>query len=122
MRVGIDIVEAKRFQKMLKGNKSLDKVFTKYEQDHIAKITKQLPRMAGLYAAKEAVVKALGIGLFGGLLLDDIEIRHEDSGRPYLNVTPAVQQVFDKLGVASADISISHTDTVATAICVLTDK
>ncbi len=122
MRVGIDIVEAKRFQKMLKGNKSLDKVFTKYEQEHIAKITKQLPRMAGLYAAKEAVVKALGIGLFGGLLLDDIEIRHEDSGRPYLNVTPAVQQVFDKLGVASADISISHTDTVATAICVLTDK
>ena len=119
MKVGIDIVEAKRFKKMYDSKENLNKVYSDYEISHIGKVAKGLPRMAGLYAAKEAVVKALGIGLFGGLVLNEIEIRHDDNGRPYLNLTDKVKKIFKEHNVKSADISISHTDTHAVAICVL---
>ena len=119
MKVGVDIVETNRFEKMQEIEQSLSKVYTEYEIKHIGKAAKTLPRMAGLYAAKEAVVKALGIGLFGGLVLNEIEIRHDDNGRPYLNLTDKVKAIFKEHGVSKADVSISHTDSYAVAICVL---
>lgn len=119
MRVGIDLVEVNRFVKMAEQKNTLGKVFSEYEIEHIGKAAHTLPRMAGLYAAKEAVVKALGIGLFGGLVLNEIEIRHDDNGRPYLNVTDKIKELFSKYGVSKADVSISHTDSLATAICIL---
>ena len=119
MKVGVDIVEVERFKNMYETKQNLSKVYSEYEITHIGKVAKGLPRMAGLYAAKEAVVKALGIGLFGGLLLSEIEIRHNENGRPYLNLTDKVLKVFAQHGVVSADISISHTDTTAVAVCIL---
>ena len=119
MRVGIDIVETSRFKDMSGDKSKLSKVYSEYEISHIGKVAKVLPRMAGLYAAKEAVVKALGIGLFGGLVLNEIEIRHDDNGRPYLNVNDKISALFEKYGVTKSDISISHTDDTAIAVCIL---
>ena len=46
-------------------------------------------------------------------------IRHDDNGRPYLNVNDKISALFEKYGVTKSDISISHTDDTAIAVCIL---
>ncbi len=119
MKVGIDIVEVKRFNKMTKDKAYMDKVYTEYEQKYIAKVAENLPRMAGIFSAKEAVVKTLGIGLFGGLMLTDIEVRHDDRGKPYVVASDKLMELVHGCGCSNIEISISHTKDIATAICIL---
>ena len=119
MRTGIDIVQVSRFKIMNEHKSTLNNVFTDYEISYIGKADKVLPRMAGLFAAKEAVLKAIGIGIYGGLKLTDVEIMHNDNGRPYVVLNTAINYYLQGLKSASIDISISHTSAVATAICIL---
>ena len=119
MRTGIDIVEVSRFKIMNEHKNTLNEVFTDYEISYIGKASNVLSRMAGLFAAKEAVLKAIGIGVYGGLKLTDIEIMHEDSGRPYVVPNKSISKYLNELKCSGIDISISHTNSVATAICIL---
>lgn len=124
MYIGIDIVEIARLA--APSQVLLNKLFTPYEQDYIRK--KNNPATtAGLFAAKEAVSKALSTGLT--FPPTHIEIRHTQGGKPYpvlhhqarailkgmvvVPVTGMRQKVFD------VSLSISHTDAIATAVCVI---
>ena len=71
--------------------------------------------LAGQLAAKEAVSKALGTGLFGDMLWTDIEVLREESGRPYVLLHGAVAEAAAQLGVNELSVSTTHTSVVAVA-------
>ena len=79
---GVDIVKVERFHGQ-QSMRFLQRVFSANEQAYLA--TKGAESMAGLFAAKEAVAKALGTG-FSGFFPCDIEIMHKKSGKPYVRL------------------------------------
>ena len=120
MLVGIDVVKVERFDKHIAEDSFLNKYFSDYESNYI--FTRPNPRetLAGLYAAKEAFLKALGLGIGGGIDLKHIEINHEKSGRPFVKIVDKNALVkFEEFNVKNIDLSISHTDNLSTAICIL---
>ena len=111
--VGIDVVDVVRFGQTLDRTPALrDRVFTDAER--------KLPlgSLAGRFAAKEALAKALGAP-GGGLSWRDAEIRNDPDGRPLLTMSGGVSALADKLGVTGAHLSISHDGDIASAVVVL---
>ena len=119
MLVGIDIMDVVRMEKMALTPIHMKKIFTKYELDYIAKTNKRTQRMAGLFCAKEAFLKAMGIGVRNGIDFLEIEVQHEKSGKPYLKLSDKVRIMLATKNIKDVAISISHTDGLSTAICVL---
>ncbi len=121
MLVGIDVLDVVRMEKFVQNEHFLEKYFTPYEIEYVSKNYRQTLSLAGMYAAKEAFLKALGIGIGGGINLNDIEINHEPSGKPYLKVLSSTSQIMLRtMDVEEISISISHSDEMATAICIIT--
>lgn len=118
-KVGIDVLEVKRMEDYVKREFPMEKIFTKYEIEYINRVAKSTTRMAGIFSAKEAFLKATGVGVKNGVSLLEVEVKHEESGRPYLNLTGNAKKVLVELKLKHCDISISHTDNIATAICIL---
>lgn len=106
---GVDIVNVARIDKILleKREQFYNKVFTIEEINYIEEKGHKSTTVAGLFAAKEAVSKALGTGI-GVLGWKDVEILHEPKGRPYINFSERGKKISDNLGVGEIQISISH--------------
>ena len=104
--IGIDIVDIDRFKKFSKDRKNnfLIKTFTKYEIEYCFFFKDVEVHLAGIFAAKESVSKALGVKKFPFV---EIEIKHSKEGKPL------AYKSGKKLLVS---ISIAHTNSVATAI------
>jgi holo-[acyl-carrier protein] synthase len=125
--IGTDIVDIERIASILRGSTSekfLQRLLTLAErelasaraQQHEARV---LEFVAGRFAAKEAVAKALGCGIGDPLTFQHIEILHDSLGKPQCTVQ---EGVLYKLGLSAKvriHISISHTALVATAFAVL---
>ncbi len=97
-----------------------ERVFTKRERDYCAQrgaVAAQ--HYAARFAAKEAVLKALGTGWRDGIAWHDVEVANEESGKPYLLITGKAREVYDSLGVVAAHLSLSHTAEHAIAQVVL---
>ena len=112
--VGIDIVVIERIQKLLQKDKQrfLDRVLTQKEQTfHLS-----AQKVAGLWAAKEAVAKALGCGIGAELGFLDIEILKQQSGQPFFTLPPKVMQ---KYKIKDTSLSISHDGGFAIAAVVI---
>ena len=112
--IGIDITEIDRIEKILIRNESsfIKKIFTDKEIERIPQGTKRKYEfVAGRFAAKEAVAKALGTGIGGELSWQDIEIIANEKGRPivFLNQEKWRKENF------MIHLSISHSQTMAIA-------
>jgi len=114
--VGVDIVKVERFAK---GGCDNSRIFTAKEQEYImVKGSGGTQSAAGIFAAKEAVAKALGTG-FRGFWPVDVEILHDDLGKPYVVLHGAAQEAVAKLVPSiKIAISISHSDMDAIAFAV----
>ena len=120
MRVGIDSVLVKRFKKMKKLESFLTKYFTDYEVSYIInKNVKKHETMTGIYAAKEAFLKALQIGIGAGISLKLIEVKHNNNGAPYINLNSDLKEKLADQKVEEITLSITHTKTTTTAICII---
>ena len=120
MLVGIDVLDVVRMEKFVQNEHFLEKYFTPYEIEYVSKTNRQTLSLAGLYSAKEAFLKALGIGIGGGINLNDIEIYHDENGKPNLRVLSSTSNIMLKTkNVTEICISISHADEIATAICII---
>lgn len=118
--IGIDLVEVERFE--------LDDNFMSriaYEEE-IAYIKKsksvelQRQRLASLWAVKEAVMKALGLGEKSGVSFKDIKLCHEESGKPYVELFGIAKQEFNISHYDKrVEVSLSHTKNYATAIAAI---
>ncbi len=117
MQVGIDIEEVKRFSKIQKDKHKLDKLFTSREQEYFNKYSNRTCHVAGFFCVKEAVSKALKVSLYSDIYPIDIEVLHGKNGEPYINIENT--HLKKLLNNKKIDISISHTDNLATAICII---
>ena len=112
--IGIDLVEIRKFETLLTTGDFLERCFSKAEITQYKKI-KKITYLAGRFAAKEAVVKVLGTGLIEGFSFSDIEIIQLPSGAPEVKLNDMVAALALDLGISKWLISISHTESYATA-------
>lgn len=117
MLVGVDSIESERMSKNLNDN-SLKKFFTDYEIEY-SNVKNKVLRLAGIFCAKEAFLKALGIGIGGAIKLHEIEVNHMENGKPYLKLSEEAKKYVNNLGYTSYEINISHTDTFSFAVCII---
>ena len=124
MKCGIDIVDTPRITRMVRrrGAEGLSLLWTQRE---IAECTGRdgslkIESLAARFACKEAVAKALGTG-FGrkGVRASDIEILRHPSGEPYATLHGTTKTYFDQSGYSGIAVSLTHTETVAAAVCIL---
>ncbi|SNS57253.1 holo-[acyl-carrier protein] synthase [Micrococcales bacterium KH10] len=109
--IGTDIVEVARLERALGRSARLrSRIFTEDEA------ALPIASLAGRFAAKEAVAKALGSP--GDLSWRDVEVRTDEHGKPDLNVTGACARRAAALGVTNWHISISHDGGMATAFVI----
>jgi len=111
LAVGVDLVEVSRVEASATryGPRFYDRVFTPQEQAYCAG---HAARLAGRFAIKEAVGKALGTGI-GDVRWTDIEVVCDARGRPTLVLHDAAQRLAVELGLSDWAISLSHTETHA---------
>jgi holo-[acyl-carrier protein] synthase len=115
--IGIDIIEIDRIAAALLRVGFLERVFTKGEIAYIATCGHGDCTAAGMFAAKEAVAKALGTGFSGGITLKQIEILH-DGGAPVAVLYGEAKKRLQRLGKTAA-ISVSHCRAYAAAVAEL---
>lgn len=119
MRIGTDIVEIDRIAKACSKEHFLQRVFTPLEIDYAKSRGKQeFASLAGMYAAKEAYVKALGIGFRKGTW-QDMEVRRDEWGAPYLVRTGYFKEYELSLGISEVSLSISHAKAYATSTVIM---
>lgn len=114
---GVDIVEIARISDLLAKHevRFLERVFTSGEQAHGAASRRRAEHLAGRFAAKEAVYKALGTGNTAGIAWTDIEVVSLPSGKPTLRLLNNALATSMRLGVTQWDLSISHSHQAAIA-------
>ena len=119
LAVGIDSLDIVRMQKFVDNERFLIKFFTEYETKYRNLTVNKTMRLAGLYCAKEAFLKALGIGIGGGIPLNEIEVNHDKNGKPYLRLSDGAKKIVNIMGYKEWQINITHTHTCSTAVCIL---
>jgi len=116
MKVGIDIEEVVRIEKLLSEKENnLERIFTKNEILYCNKFSDKANRFAGFFCAKEAFSKALGTGFSNGVKFSDIEVVHSITGAPEISEGTIKNFCPDR----QIALSISHTKNTATAICII---
>lgn len=114
--LGVDIVEIERMRKILARTKSFaEKTFSEAERAYCDKTGNPAAHYATRFAAKEAVVKALGTGFADGIWVRDIEVVRDKKGKPSVVLSGRAKEVADELGVREMSISLSYTHTEAVA-------
>lgn len=114
---GIDIVACQRIKEMIDthGDKFLHRVYTDYEISYCQSRRRALEHFAGRWAAKEAVVKALGTGWNRSIGYRDVEVQNTGDGVPTIGLRGAARQQAQELGITRILISISHCEAYAVA-------
>ena len=114
--IGIDAVEIDRFRRVLARTPGVARrLFTESERAYGARFKDPAPRLAARFAAKEAAMKAMGVGL-GAFGFHDVEVVREPSGAPSLALTGGAAARAAALGVTGFRLSITHTDRTAEAV------
>lgn len=113
--IGNDIIEIERMRKSIErhGQHFLNRLFTQREQDYCYKYKDPVPHFAGRFAAKEAIVKALGTGFGAQIQWHEIEILNDTLGKPLVFLSEAAQKHFESPTLL---LSISHSEEYATAV------
>lgn len=119
MRTGVDIVKNIRIKSILDkyGDKFLNRLFTPKEKEYILNRNKDFKTISGMFAGKEAISKVIGTGI-GELSWKDIEILHNESGRPYVNISRNLGDMLNSLELKEIDISISHEEEFSIAFAI----
>jgi len=119
--IGVDICSVERLGELRRKyqRRFLDRVFTAIEQERCGDGWAADERYAARFAAKEAFMKALGVGWARGVAFPDIEVRSEDNGRPVLTLSGGAKRLADALGVANIHVTLSHERDNAVALVVL---
>ena len=116
--VGTDIIEIERIDRAIKNTPMfLEKIFTKRELDELNKSTLRVESVAGNFAVKEAVSKAVGTGM-RGFSFNDIEVFRDELGKPIVQVSDKVKDII-KVDNYTFNVSISHNRTCAIAFVIL---
>jgi holo-[acyl-carrier protein] synthase len=115
--IGTDIIECLRIAHMIErhGELFINRVYTAQEIRYCQSRKQATQHFAGRWAAKEAILKALGTGWRRGISWRDIEIRNDAGGKPVVGLRGGARDMVEKLGIREMLVSISHCRSHATA-------
>jgi len=117
---GIDLVDCPRIEEMVKqhGERFVNRIFTAAEQAYAEANKDRIEKLAGRFAAKEAVLKLMGTGWRGKIAWTDIEVVNNPAGQPEVTLDGEVKKLAEKLGIKHISVSITHTANFAIASAV----
>lgn len=116
--LGTDLVEIGRFRRVLERTPGMvDRLFTPAERRYSTLRADPTERFAARFAAKEAVLKSLGLGI-GAMRFRDIEVARAESGEPSIVLHGSAAVTAHDRGVVDWKLSISHTDHLAQAVVI----
>ena len=104
------------------GELFIERVYTTEEIKYCQSRKQATQHFTGRWAAKEAILKALGTGWRKGISWRDMEVRNEPSGKPVVAVRGGVKDVVEQLGISEIHVTISHCRTHATATAIAVGK
>lgn len=121
--LGVDIVEIARMEEILKRTPSFrERVFTAPERDYCDAKHNPAIHYATHFAAKEAVLKALGTGFADGIGFTDVEVSHDPKGKPLAILHGRAKEIADEHGIIDIPISLSRTHNTAVANAIATSE
>ena len=122
--IGTDIIECLRIAQMIErhGDLFLERVYTRREIEYCSQRKAATQHYAGRWAAKEAVLKAMGTGWARGISWKDIEVQNEPGGRPAIRLVGGAREACERQGMTSILISMSHCRSHATAYALAIDE
>ena len=116
MGIGIDITEVSRIKSLAEQHEQfLARVYTEREITYCNRKKNKYQHFAARFAAKESVLKALGVGWAKEIKWTDIEVVNDPNGKPRINTYGAVKRLMDKKGVKEILVSLSHISLYAIA-------
>ena len=118
--VGIDLIETSRIRQTLDkfGDRFFKRVFTPQEVDYCKSMKFPDRHLAARFAAKEAVSKCFGTGIGKNLGWKDIEIAHDERGKPLVELHGGGLELAKRLKVREVHVSLSHTESYGCAVAV----
>lgn len=118
---GVDITEIARFERFVKEDNQplFRRLFTQPELDYCLARKLAAQHLALRFAAKEAFLKALGTGLRDGISWLDMEVRNDELGKPFLDVSGKAAEQFAAAGGGNCHLSLSHDAGCAVAMVIL---
>lgn len=121
---GIDLVDCPRIEQMIErhGRRFIDRVFTVAEQAYADSNKDSVEKLAGRFAAKEAILKLMGTGWRGKIAWTDIEVVNNAMGQPEVTLVGEVKKIADSLRITHISVSITHTANFAIASAVALAK
>jgi holo-[acyl-carrier protein] synthase len=118
--IGTDIIEVQRVETKI--NKEIgfrELVFSENEIAYCEAKTHKFEHYAARFAAKEALMKALGTGWAQGLTWNEIEILNEENGKPVVSLLGETAKTIQKTGFSSIHVSLSHLKNMAPATVII---
>ncbi len=119
--LGMDLVEIADFEKNVRSEAFLRKVFSEVEIQECRSTANSTERFAGRFAAKEACMKALGHGIRQEVWFTQIEVLNDANGAPHVQVSGEAASVMNTKGAKRIHVSITHTKVAAGAVVILED-
>lgn len=122
--LGVDLARASRFRRFLEEGKRnvISRLFTPGEQAYALSVSDPGPHLAARFAAKEAFLKALGLGLREGMSWQEIEVVRNDLGAPALRLSGKAKEHAEVRGVERIHLSYSHEGDYASATVILESR
>jgi holo-[acyl-carrier protein] synthase len=117
---GIDLVDFPRLETLIErhGARFLNRIFTAREQADAEAIRNSIEKLAGRFAAKEAILKLIGTGWRGKIAWTEIEVVNNTLGQPVVELTGEVKRIADEAQIEQITLSITHTANFAIASAV----
>lgn len=114
---GIDLVSVAEMRRWIEDPRDplTARCFTQAELEEIGDTPDRIERLAGRFAAKEAVLKALGTGFGGGIAFSDVAIHRIPGAAPQVTLTGGAAAIANGLGISAWQLSISHAGGLAIA-------
>lgn len=119
--IGIDIVQLERMRGVLQrhGERFFQRILTDGERAYCARLKDPVPSIAARFAAKEAVLKALGTGWSGGLRWTDVEVVRGETGPPRIALHGEAARIAAESGADAVHLSLTHDGGAAVAVAIL---
>ena len=122
--IGIDLVSVERVRTITQRWKDrfLDRVYSDAERRECFRRTTPYVSLAGRFAAKEAILKALGVGWAAGVRWQDVQVLNDAKGQPVARVHGHVRSMIEAAGITKIHVSLSHDGNYALAQAILTKE
>ncbi len=117
--IGTDLIEVERVHEKMNNEAFKTKLFTPQEIAYCESKKYKAQHYAARFAAKEAFFKAMGTGWYGQVSLQDVEIQHNENGRPIICLYNKAKDWFVEQKITHIHLSLSHLKSIAQAMVII---